>query len=76
MARRKSSKCPEPINTVILLTPQAHTYMLNSNIIYVGLTRMKQKCFHLGNINTVNIAVKKKANLNRNTVMQQLLKQS
>ena len=64
------------INTVILLTPQAHTYMLNSNIIYVGLTRMKQKCFHLGNINTVNIAVKKKANLNRNTVMQQLLKQS
>ena len=34
------------IKVVILLTPQAHTFMLNSNLIYVGLTRMKEKCFH------------------------------
>lgn len=62
------------IKVVILLTPQAHTYMLNSNLIYVGLTRMKEKCFHLGNVDTVNMAVKKKANLTRNTFMQRLLK--
>lgn len=62
------------IKVVILLTPQAHTYMLNSNLIYVGLTRMREKCFHLGNIDTVNQAVKKKANLVRNTSMQNLLK--
>lgn len=40
------------IKVVILLTPQAHTFMLNSNLIYVGLTRMKEKCFHLGNVDT------------------------
>lgn len=62
------------IKVVILLTPQAHTYMLNSNLVYVGLTRMKEKCFHLGNVDTVNMAVKKKANLSRNTFMQRLLK--
>lgn len=63
------------IKVVILLTPQAHTYMLNSNLIYVGLTRMREKCFHLGNVDTVNQAVKKKANLVRNTSIQNLLKQ-
>ena len=62
------------IKVVILLTPQSHTFMLNSNLIYVGLTRMKEKCFHLGNINTVNLAVKKKANFTRNTFMQGLIK--
>ena len=63
------------IKVVILLTPQAHTYMLNSNLIYVGLTRMKEKCFHLGNVDTVNQAVKKKANFARNTHMQRLIKE-
>lgn len=63
------------IKVVILITPQAHTYMLNSNLIYVGLTRMKEKCFHLGNIDTVNQAVKKKANLVRNTHMQRMLRE-
>lgn len=63
------------IKVVILITPQAHTYMLNSNLLYVGLTRMREKCFHLGNIDTVNQAVKKKANLVRNTHMQRLLKE-
>lgn len=63
------------IKVVILLTPQAHTYMLNSNLVYVGLTRMKEKCFHLGNIPTLNQAIKKKENLNRYTFMQDLLKE-
>ena len=64
------------IKLVILLTPQAHTYMLNSNLVYVGLTRMKEKCFHLGNVDTVNMAIKKKANFTRNTFMQNLLKET
>lgn len=29
-------------NKVILCTPQSHTFMLNSNLLYVGLTRMKK----------------------------------
>ena len=37
---------------------------------------MKEKCFHLGNVDTVNLAVKKKANFTRNTFMQRLLKET
>lgn len=60
--------------TVILCTPQSHIFMLNSNLLYVGLTRMKEKLYHLGSLQSVNQAVKKKANLTRHTFMQDLLK--
>lgn len=59
---------------VILCTPQSHIFMLNSNLLYVGLTRMKEKLYHLGTLQSVNQAVKKKANLTRHTFMQELLK--
>ena len=62
------------IKVVILCTPQSHIFMLNSNLIYVGLTRMKKQCYHLGALDSVNIACGKKANLTRNTFMQELLK--
>ena len=62
--------------TVILCTPQSHIFMLNSNLLYVGLTRMKEKLYHLGSLQSVNQAVKKKANLVRHTFMQKLLKNS
>jgi exodeoxyribonuclease V alpha subunit len=58
---------------VILCTPKSHTFMLNSNLLYTGLTRMKEKLYHLGSLQTVNQAVKKKENFNRHTFMQQLL---
>ena len=59
--------------TVILCTPQSHIFMLNSNLLYVGLTRMKEKLYHLGSLQSVNQAVKKKANLSRHTFMKNLL---
>lgn len=52
---------------VILFTPSSHCFMLNSNILYVGLTRMKEKIFHVGDSKSVNKAVLKKENLSRNT---------
>lgn len=61
------------INNVIVCTPRSHTFMLNSNIIYVALTRMRKKCYHLGALPTVNQAIAKKANLERHTLMQELL---
>lgn len=61
------------IDNVIVCTPQSHTFMLNSNLLYVALTRSKKKCYHLGGLNTVNIAIDKKANLDRHTFMQKLL---
>lgn len=62
--------------TVILCSPQSHIFMLNSNLLYVGLTRMKEKLYHLGSLQSVNQAVKKKANLTRHTFMQKFLKNS
>ena len=61
------------IENVILCTPSSHAFMLNSNILYVGLTRMRKKCYHLGTLNSINQAVKKKANLSRNTFMKEML---
>jgi len=58
---------------VILITPKAHTFMLNSNLIYVGQTRAKSKVFHFGEIETVNRAIKKKADFNRKTYLKELL---
>lgn len=58
---------------IILLTPKAHTFMLNANLMYVGQTRATHKVFHLGEPETFNRAVKKKANFNRKTFMQQLI---
>ncbi len=58
---------------VIMITPKAHTYMLNSNLIYVAQTRAKQKVLHLGEIKTVNRAIKKKADFNRKTHLKQIL---
>ena len=59
---------------VIFCTPQSDTFMLNSNLIYTGLTRMKEKLYHLGTLQTVNMTIKKKANFNRMTFMQTMLK--
>ena len=58
---------------IILITPKAHTYMLNANLIYVGQTRAEERCYHLGEPDTINKALKKKANLNRNTYLRELL---
>lgn len=63
------------INNVILLTPQADIFMLNSNLLYVGCTRARSKCIHLGSVDTVNKVIRKKANLTRHTFMQQMLKE-
>lgn len=58
---------------VLFLTPKAHTFMLNSNLIYVGLTRTKKRCFQIGDKTTINRAIKKKENLLRNTFLERLL---
>ena len=60
---------------IILLTPRADTYMLNSNLIYVGITRAKKRVYHLGNIATVNSSIKKKENLTRQTYLCEMLKE-
>lgn len=62
------------IKNVILCTTKSDIFMLNSNLLYVGVSRTKNRCYHLGSIDAVNMAVKKKANLSRQTFMQELMK--
>lgn len=59
---------------VIVLTPSAHTFMLNSALLYVGFTRAKEKCYHIGSLPTVNAAIKKRPNFIRKTFLQNIIK--
>ena len=52
---------------VIVSSTKSDIFMLNSNLLYVGLTRAKERCYHIGQTNTINNAVHKKANRERNT---------
>ena len=61
---------------IILVTPKAHTFMLNSNLLYVGESRAKEKCYHLGEVRTVNNALKKKENFDRKTLLGGFLQAS
>lgn len=61
------------IKNVILCTPKSDIFMINSNMLYVGITRTTKRCYHIGSLQTVNMAVKKKENLKRNTFMKNLL---
>ena len=58
---------------VIVVTPSTHTYMLNSNLLYVSFTRAKKFCFCIGNPKTIAIAIKKKQNLSRETFLQDII---
>lgn len=62
------------IKNVIVCTSKSDIFMLNSNLVYVALTRTTSRCYHLGSVDAVNIAVKKKANLSRRTFMQKMLR--
>lgn len=61
-------------NNVILVTAKSDTFTLNSNLLYVGVTRSKKRCFHVGSIDTVNKVIKKKADMTRNTFMTDMLR--
>lgn len=61
-------------NNVILVTAKSDTFTLNSNLLYVGVTRSKKRCFHVGSVDTVNKVIKKKADMTRNTFMTDMLR--
>lgn len=59
--------------TVVIISPRAHTFSMNSNLLYVGISRAKQSCYHLGEIKTVNNALKKKENFDRKTLLRKFM---
>ena len=58
---------------VIAIAPKSHAFMLNSNLLYVAPTRAKERVFMLGNISTINSAIKKKENFSRDTNLKDML---
>lgn len=47
--------------------------MLTSNLLYVGVTRASEKCYHIGDAGAVNDAVKIREQINRKTFMKIVL---
>lgn len=60
---------------VIVFVPNTHTFMLNSNLLYVAVTRAKEKCYIISDILTFSRAIKKKENFTRQTWLKDLLKE-
>lgn len=63
------------VDNVILVSPRSQVWTLNKNLLYVGLTRARKKAFHIGLQNTINGAIKKSAELQRNTFSINILKE-
>lgn len=59
---------------VIPVTPRCHTFMLNSNLLYVGITRATEKVYHLGEAQTINWVIHKKVDFKRETSLLNMLK--
>lgn len=60
-------------NIVIVVTPKADSFVLNSNLLYVGVTRAKKTCYHVGNAYAINRAIQKKEDWSRNTFLYKFL---
>lgn len=58
---------------IILITGKEHARNLTSNLLYVAQTRARDKVYHIGDVKTINEAVKKKAELSRLTYLKELL---
>lgn len=64
------------VDNVIVVSPKSQVWTSNKNLLYVGLTRARKKAFHIGLVKTVNTALRKSAELQRNTFMIDLLQQN
>ena len=61
---------------VIVLTPKAHTFFLNRNLIYTAITRTSVKCYHFSSKETIRASIKKSIPRQRKTFLKELLKDS
>jgi len=63
-------------DNIILSTPQAHTFMLNKNLLYTGASRAKKKLYHVTDLKVLYSALKKSAVLSRDTLLAILLRKT
>lgn len=58
---------------VIVVSPNAHSFFSSRNLLYVALTRARNRVFHVGNGNAINRAIKKDSNIIRKTLLYDFL---
>lgn len=61
------------INHVILVTPKAHKFFLDRNLLYVASSRSRKTLDHVGTYDVVSSALRKSANTSRNTHLKEFL---
>jgi exodeoxyribonuclease V alpha subunit len=60
---------------VILVTPKAHKFMLDRNLLYVGSTRAEELMYHVGTVDVVDSALRKSESFSRNTYLMEMLQE-
>jgi RecD/TraA family predicted helicase len=58
---------------VILMTPKSHVFFLNRNLMYVGVTRAKERVYHITSPDVVRMALREEATFARNTFLKDKL---
>ena len=58
---------------VIIIIDKSSKFQLNANLLYTGLSRAKEFMLVLGQAETINYAIKKFANMERRSFLQELL---
>ena len=58
---------------VIAIADKSHKFQINANLIYTAFTRPEEYLVILTQAETINYAIKKVANLQRNTFLQEML---
>jgi exodeoxyribonuclease V alpha subunit len=71
MTGHKSQGSSSPV--VVAIADKAHKFQLNANLLYTMWTRAEEKLIILCQADVINFAMKKVANLSRNTFLGELL---
>lgn len=58
---------------IIVIADKSHKFQLNANLLYTACSRTTDKLVILSQAETINYAMRKKANLQRNTFLEELL---
>lgn len=58
---------------VIVLTPKAHKFFLDRNLLYVAASRAEEKLYHISTTDVISSALKKSQNFSRNTFLKDML---
>ena len=61
-------------DNAIVVTPISHKFFTKRNLLYVAVTRARNKVIHIGDIGTINYALKQSETIMRNTFLYDLLK--